>query len=238
MPYGFNNDKSRYDFAHDLQRITDLESLIDIEGESIGGIKERIEALETTVSGLTAANGVIPTMQNQLGIGNTPVARRRVFASPSDASGFASFRALEPVDLPSGIPASKIEGLGAIYNSTARKVSIVGNTAWEEVIGPGLGYTEPFPVGRYVVIAGAKWDPRADGFREIVLTPSDNFGDADKFYCGSTIEPRYGGKNDYRTHRTSRIMVSDGTLMPYLWARQNTGSELAIQAKIYAIRIR
>ena len=234
MPYGFNEDKTRFDLSETLSKIADLEDMIPGSGESVDGIRARLSQAETNIAGLTAGHD---SLMNLIGAGSTDIGRRLFWASPVGAAGSASFRAIAPEDLPTGIPSSKIDGLGKRYNSKAQNQVIYGDTYFQQLIGRGNGWDDELPKGNYIVVAGVKWNPKAGGWREIVLTDSFRFGDAEKWYCGSTLEPIAGGQNDYRTHQVIRIMTSDGTLVPELWVRQNTGNGIRAYGKMYAIRI-
>ena len=162
MPYGFNNDKSRYDLQHDLDRISTL--------EAAAGFDESV---------ITVLQQNVNSMKQNLGISDD-VGGHQFYAGPdSSSNGRALWRNISGNDLPNipvgkipNIPTSKVTGLGhviefvddwASLDSNSTDWTVIGGTEWgnnRELIGPGV----------YIAIACVTFPKNPNGFRRVCLS--------------------------------------------------------------------
>lgn len=221
MPYGFNDDKSRYDLQDDLDRISALEAAAGFDPTIFD---DRFEAIEDDIGDIETAVGISSNKN-----ANT------FYAAPNGSNGPAGFRNIVKADLPA-LATTDISGLGAYWaqSSVPETIGIEGEDHWSVL----AALDDPLPAGRYIVIGHVRWAPHAGGYREICISEGYNLTTAEKKFQTDTIEVIDGGRTAYRAQQVVRFVVSDGTFCPYLNVRQNTGDFIDAIGRIWAIRIR
>lgn len=216
MAYAFNNDKSRYELASLLQRVSNLENLV--------------AALTGDVSVLDNMQQDIDEIESSLGL-DANIAKKKFWASPVNGSGHASFRGIDISDLPSGIPVDKLGNFGVVEdhrwgydrNWPIHCESGAATGQWTPVGAITLG------AGNYIITAGIKFSKKAGGFRHMVIAAdTETMPTAQEAVCFSSIDSCVENRFSYINAVRQIHLTSDHTY--FILAQQTSGDNLQVWA--------
>ncbi len=228
MPYGFNEDKSRYDLQDDLDRISALEAAAGFDPSVFD---ERFEAIEDNIDDDELA----------LGIGSAKT-KNTFYAAPNGSDGEPTFRKIVKADLPD-LATTDISGLGSIVtnDSTMDATISIGSTNskgdWN-----GAYYGEiTLPVGTWIIVAAAQFSSNNAGFRQVCITtsPAGSSGvipTSKEVRRYSSLVP--ASPTGYSYTQAIRIAQCNSETTFRCAIRQNSGSAINVGTYMRAIRIR
>lgn len=179
--------------------------------------------------------GILP--QAHGGTGAATVSANRVLAGPGSGSAAApTWRTLGVPDLPSSF-VTTVNNLGNNVNAIGKVLSKVGTsqTVASDSIFHSLASLN-IGAGVYIIIVGFYCAGNATGYRDFTFSKTSVQGQVDNDRLASRcFNP--GGSHPVYDHIVLPIDVSSTTTY-YVWARQNSGSDLTMSASIRAVQIK
>lgn len=243
LQFGVDRDGTRYYSVSDAPKFrTDLG--ITKAGIGLGNVENKSSATirgELTSANVTDALGYTPFNSNsgtlalaRGGTGQSLSAAPSIIVNLASTSGASPFTASPRPGVTGILPKARggtgVSNIGDVGITNGSSTNVASGTTFHKI-----ATIENCPAGTFIFIVGVYCAGNATGYRDFAFNTESNAANVTVGRT-SSLCVNAGGAHPIYGHIVTAFEVAEGTDL-YVWARQNSGSTLAMSAYIRRVRV-